>query len=68
MVYGYNPTHSPQLYGPHTFPPNNYFVVSEEIATAVKQTSIPVLFEDQADFPPLWLTWPDTNATRRLIQ
>lgn len=67
MVYLYNPSICPQLLGRFTFPANNYSLVDEETAELVKSSGVPVLLETDLGFPPLWLTWPDTESTRKLL-
>lgn len=67
MVYLYNPTICPQILGRFTFAPNNYSLVDEDTAKLAKSSGVPVILESEEHFPPLWLTWPDTDSTRKLL-
>jgi hypothetical protein len=56
MPYVYNAGKSPVVYGTHiTVKPGHYEVLPKETIACLKAANIPLVYEDDPKFQPLWV-------------
>lgn len=54
--YVYNQGKAPAIYGSITIQPGYYEVLPDEIITRLKTTTLDLVYEDDPEFQPLWIT------------
>ena len=52
----YNKGNAPAIYGiESTIQPGHYATLPDELVARLKTTSLPLVYEDDPEFPPLWI-------------